>query len=145
MNFQQEGGDGADMDPRDAAAYARGESSGAAEGADGLSGGMDSGGGFPGSGGDGPMRRLFDGDADGPSTGELEAEYGLERWQSVFGRGILRTATGTGVPPVAEILLGGIMGVAKNRGGADAVEDTTAALGQQQGQPAGDDVGGQGL
>jgi len=143
VNFDQEGG-GSDMDPRDAAAYARGD--GALEGAEGLSGGMDggSGGGFPG-GADGPMRRLFDGNADGPSTTELEAEYGLERWQSVFGRGILRTATGTGVPPVAEILLGGFMGVAKNRGGADSVDETTGAIQDQQEQTADDELGGEEL
>ena len=144
MNFEEDGG-GSDMDPSAAAQYAQG--AGDAADADGLSGGMDSGGGgFPGAGGDGPMGRLFDGDAPGPSTTELENEYGLPRWGSVLGRGILRTATGSGVPPIAEIVLGGLMGVAKSQGD-DAADTVDAVEGEQiqdrQGQPA--DAGGDGL
>jgi len=64
---------------------------------------------------DGPLDRLFDGDASGPSTRELQQEYGLDRNQSVAGRGILRVATGSGVPPVFEILFGSVMWVMQQR------------------------------
>jgi len=64
----------------------------------------------------GPLKRLFDGDAPGPSTVELEQEYGMNKHQAVAGRGVLRTATGSGVPPIFEILFGGAMWVMKARG-----------------------------
>jgi hypothetical protein len=50
--------------------------------------------------------KLFDGDADGPPVAELEADYDLPREVCIVLRGILRTAQGGGVPPIAEIVLG---------------------------------------
>lgn len=50
--------------------------------------------------------KLFDGDADGPPLAELERDYDLPREICIVLRGVLRTASGSGVPPVAEILLG---------------------------------------
>jgi hypothetical protein len=71
----------------------------------------------------GPIDRLFDGDAPGPSTTELEQEYGMNKHQAVAGRGVLRTATGSGVPPIFEILFGGAMWVLSTReADAEAVE-----------------------
>jgi hypothetical protein len=64
----------------------------------------------------GPLQRLFNGDAPGPSTGELEQEYGMSKHQAVAGRGVLRTATGSGVPPIFEILFGAGMWFMAARG-----------------------------
>lgn len=59
----------------------------------------------------GPVDRLFDGDAPGPEVNELKADYDMPQWLAVLSRGIMRVATGGGVPPIAEILIGGIMGI----------------------------------
>lgn len=57
-----------------------------------------------------PASRLFDGDAPGPSIPELEREYGIsEKYITMPLRGILRVSTGSGVPPIVEILLGGVL------------------------------------
>jgi len=64
----------------------------------------------------GPLQRLFDGDAPGPSTTDLETEYGMSKHPAVAGRGILRTATGSGVPPIFEILFGAGMWFMAARG-----------------------------
>lgn len=57
-----------------------------------------------------PMDRLFDGSAPGPAVGELKADYEMPQWLAVTSRGIMRVATGDGVPPIAEIVIGGAMG-----------------------------------
>jgi hypothetical protein len=57
-----------------------------------------------------PLDRLFDGSAPGPSVGELRADYSMPQWLAVMSRGIMRVATGDGVPPIAEIIIGGVMG-----------------------------------
>lgn len=57
-----------------------------------------------------PLDRLFDGNAPGPSVGELRADYSMPQWLAVMSRGIMRVATGDGVPPIAEIVIGGVMG-----------------------------------
>lgn len=60
-----------------------------------------------------PLERLFDGSAPGPSIGELRSDYEMPQWAAVIARGTMRTATGSGVPPIAEIAIGGIMGLLK--------------------------------
>ena len=61
----------------------------------------------------GPMDRLFDGSAPGPSVGELEGDYGLGKPWSIFGRGCVRVATGDGIPPIVEIVIGAALGTRK--------------------------------
>lgn len=74
-------------------------------------GGADGGMGSVGS--QGPLDRLFDGNVPGPGVGELEADYDVEKPWAIFLRGVTRVATGSGVPPIAEIVWGGGLGVAK--------------------------------
>jgi hypothetical protein len=59
----------------------------------------------------GPIDRLFDADAPGPSVDELRGEYQMPRWAAIVSRGVMRVATGSGVPPVAEIIIGAVMGL----------------------------------
>jgi len=59
----------------------------------------------------GPVDRLFDGDAPGPEVNELKADYDMPQWLAVLSRGIMRVATGGGVPPIAEIIIGSVMGI----------------------------------
>lgn len=87
-----------------------------------------------GSDTDSIMSRLFDGEAEGPSTGELKREYELPQWLALCLRGILRAAPGQGLPPVGDIALGGGLGLRKMQsaqsGGesretdSDSVEDS---------------------
>lgn len=86
------------MDPDAAAAYALG-----GDGAAPPSPGM----GFGSAGG--PLDRLFDGDCPGPSVGEIEMNYGLSKHWAVFMRGVVRVATGSGIPPIVEIAFGGAL------------------------------------
>jgi len=71
--------------------------------------------------------RLFDGSAHGPSVQELEGDYGLGREWSIALRGLVRAATGDGIPPVAEILMGSVLGAIKlqrgGTGGGNGEED----------------------
>ena len=70
-----------------------------------------------------PVDRLFDGNAPGPTVDELQTTYPLEwHWATAL-RGVCRTATGDGVPPIAEIALGGGLGVmAELRGDGAGVD-----------------------
>lgn len=77
-----------------------------------------------GGGGGGPVDRLFDGDAPGPQVPELTSEYGMPRWMAMAARGILRTATGSGVPPIFEILVGSVMGIMQNSDGFGDGDDS---------------------
>ena len=73
----------------------------------------------------GPVDRLFDGSVGGPSVNELNGEYGIGREWSIALRGIIRVATGDGIPPAAEILLGSVMGFYSMQGdgvGSDSGE-----------------------
>jgi len=113
MNFEEDTSGAGDMDPEQAAEYAQ-------NGASADTGDAPA---EPSSGfgrADSPLSRLFDGNADGPTTGELQTEYSLDRAEAVTGRGILRVATGSGVPPVAEILLGFLL-MFKGSGSAGAL------------------------
>lgn len=65
----------------------------------------------PGGGSGGPLSRLFDGNAPGPSVQELQADYGLPRSWSIALRGCVRVATGSGIPPAFEIGLGSALGL----------------------------------
>lgn len=58
----------------------------------------------------GPLDRLFDGDAHGPPVQEIESNYGIEGPWAIFLRGAVRTATGSGIPPIFELALGGGLG-----------------------------------
>lgn len=57
-----------------------------------------------------PLGRLLDGNATGPAVSELESDYGIGKPWSIGLRGIVRAATGSGIPPLAEISLAGVMG-----------------------------------
>jgi len=68
----------------------------------------------------GPIQRLFDGNADGPPTTQIESDYGVDSPWSLCIRGLVRTATGDGVPPVVEIVLGAGMGlIARQQSGPE--------------------------
>ncbi len=100
-------------------------------------------------GGGSPMDRLFDGNAPGPSVGELKADYEMPQWMAVLSRGIMRVATGSGVPPIAEIVIGSIMGfmgsdlssaVSGSDDGEEREEESADAGTQQAGAPPGVDI-----
>jgi len=116
VGFDDAGDGTGDMDPSQAAEYATG---GPADGggADASLGGLDT--------ASGPLQRLFDGNAQGPSVQEIEDDYGLGKAVSIALRGVLRTATGSGVPPVAEILVGGVLWVRESN---QAASDTAGEL-----------------
>jgi hypothetical protein len=62
---------------------------------------------------DGILSRAFDGNRDGPTVSDLKNEYGLGREMAIAGRGITRMATGGGVPPAFEIVVGSVLGALK--------------------------------
>jgi len=55
------------------------------------------------------INKLFDGDADGPPISQLRNDYDLPREICIILRGILRVSRGSGVPPVAEVVLGAVI------------------------------------
>jgi len=113
-----------EMDPQDAAAFAtESEDGSGAFGEDLDETGGDEGG--AGLGFDGPVGRLFDGDAPGPEVGQLRADYEMPQWMAVAARGVLRVATGSGVPPVFEILVGSVMGIMQAQDDQDTETQTT--------------------
>lgn len=59
----------------------------------------------------GVLERLFDGSADGPGVRQLQADYQIEHWMALIVRGVLRAAPGTGMPPIGDISIGGLLGV----------------------------------
>jgi hypothetical protein len=63
--------------------------------------------------GEGIAGRLLDGDRDGPSIDDMKNDYGLGQEGAIAGRGIVRLATGGGVPPAFEIVAGGVLGALK--------------------------------
>jgi hypothetical protein len=63
--------------------------------------------------GEGIGARLLDGDRDGPSIDDMKNDYGLGQEGAIAGRGIVRLATGGGVPPAFEIVAGGVLGALK--------------------------------
>jgi len=87
----------------------------------------------PSVGDSGPLQRLFDGAAEGPGVPELQGEYGLSRPWAMVCRGTLRVATGTGVPPIFEIVAGSAMGVlsAQDGDGAAGVLPSSSSDGAQ--------------
>jgi len=69
----------------------------------------DQSGSMPG-GGSGPLSRLLDGNADGPQVPELMQQYGISsRPIAIACRGCVRVGTGSGIPPLAEIVIGGVL------------------------------------
>jgi hypothetical protein len=125
-----------DMDPEDAAAFARGDTDPDSDTSQQSMGDLDDAGG--GGLSDGPLDRLLDGDAEGPAVGELQADYGFPQWMAVAARGVLRVATGSGVPPVFEILVGSVMGIMRTFG--DGGEETADHDGGEGGDGDGDGV-----
>lgn len=115
MNFEETSGD---MSAEQAQQYAGGE--------------MSADQGFAPTASSSPFSRLFDGRASGPSVSKLEMDYELEKDQAIFGRGLIRTATGDGVPPIAEILGGGFMWLirAQRGGGGGGIDGMAGALEQ---------------
>lgn len=123
MNFEETG----DMDAETAQAYAAGDMSDAES--------------FSPTASSDPLSRLFDGRASGPSVGQLEGDYGLQKDQAIFGRGLIRTATGDGVPPIAEILGGAVMWALRTQTDSepdmgvsrtvDAIEGETDRVGEE--------------
>jgi hypothetical protein len=74
------------------------------------------------------FEKLLDGDAPGPTIQELQSTYEFPKEVSIVMRGVLRVSSGSGVPPIAEIILGAVLWVTKqqNGGGSDmptSVED----------------------
>lgn len=122
------------MDPEDAAAFARGDTDAGPDASQQSMGDLDDAGG--GGLSDGPLDRLLDGDADGPAVGELQADYGFPQWMAVAARGVLRVATGSGVPPVFEILVGTVMGIMQTFDGGG--EETANRDGGEGGDDGGD-------
>jgi len=60
----------------------------------------------------GAFGRLLDGSITGPSVDTLKAEYNIAYHWALTLRGVIRAATGDGVPPLWEITIGTIMGAA---------------------------------
>lgn len=115
-----------DMDPQQAAEYAQGTGPGEASGQ--LEGGLQTDTGGLTGGRDNPFGRLFDGDAPGPGVQELQTDYGVDKHLAVALRGVLRTATGSGVPPIFEIGLGGTLTYLNLADGKTSAEDTADGL-----------------
>ncbi len=99
-----------DMDPQEAAEYARGDRETADMGGGDMMGNTDMG---PTTSSDSIVKRLFDGSLSGPPIRELEEEYGLDKWMSLLTRGGLRVAPGDGqgVPPIVEMIAGSVLGL----------------------------------
>jgi len=58
----------------------------------------------------GPLSRLLDGTADGPQVPPLMEQYGISsRPLAIACRGCVRVGTGSGIPPLAEIVIGGVL------------------------------------
>jgi hypothetical protein len=73
--------------------------------------------------GDGIMQRAFDGDRDGPTVDSLKSDYGLSQESAIAGRGLVRMGTGSGVPPVFELGLGGGLLALREREKNDEIND----------------------
>lgn len=72
--------------------------------------------------GGGITERLFDGGVSGPTTDELQSEYGLSNPWAISLRGAIRAATGSGVPPIFELVFGGALGVMQYQESGDGVD-----------------------
>lgn len=99
----------------------------------------------PTGGGGSPMDRLFDGSVPGPDVAELKRQYELPQWLAITSRGIMRVATGDGVPPVAEIVIGGALGAMGSdmdfsNGSDDDGDEHDGAEPANAGGPPGTDV-----
>jgi len=97
----------------------------------------------PSIGNGGVVSRLFDGDAVGPQVPELQGDYGFSRPWAMVCRGTLRVATGSGVPPVFEIVAGAGMAAmsAQEDGGGSLLsrgedEDSSSSGNGSGGQPS---------
>jgi len=69
----------------------------------------------PPSGSKSWFEKLLDGDAPGPSIQELQSTYEFPKEVSIVMRGVLRVSSGSGVPPIAEIILGSVLWVTKQQ------------------------------
>lgn len=88
--------------------------------------------------GNGIAGRLLDGDRDGPSIDDMKNDYGLGQEGAIAGRGIVRLATGGGVPPAFEIVAGGVLGALK-------LSEDGGPLDRDPGDDDHADVGGGGI
>jgi len=79
--------------------------------------------------GQGITERLFDGGVSGPTTDELQSEYGLSNPWAISLRGAIRAATGDGVPPVFEIVFGSSLGFLQFQAAGDENAENGAASG----------------
>lgn len=73
--------------------------------------------------------RLFDGSASGPAVPQVESDYGLSKHWAIFVRGCTRVATGDGVPPVAEMIMGAVLGtLAYSRNQSNSTSDDALTI-----------------
>lgn len=81
---------------------------------------------------DSPLDRLFDGNAEGPSVQELQNDYNADwHWATAL-RGLCRAGTGSGIPPIVEIAIGGGAGIYQLQQESDDSLDED--LGQKEGE-----------
>ena len=66
------------------------------------------------------FEKLLDGDSPGPSIQELQSTYEFPKEVSIVMRGVLRVSSGSGVPPIAEIILGSVLWVTKQQNGGSS-------------------------
>jgi hypothetical protein len=84
----------------------------------------------PGPEGQSWMNKLFDGDADGPPISQLRSDYDLPREICIILRGILRVSRGSGVPPIAEMVLGAVIYAISESQDTDGTPDVGNLEGQ---------------
>jgi hypothetical protein len=76
------------------------------------------------------INKLFDGDAEGPPISQLRSDYDLPREICIILRGILRVSRGSGVPPIAEMVLGAVIYVISQSQDSDSNPDVGNLEGQ---------------
>jgi hypothetical protein len=67
--------------------------------------------------------RLLDGNITGPTVDTLKSQYSIAYHWALALRGVIRAATGEGVPPLWEITVGSLMGVASLARGEEDLGD----------------------
>jgi len=86
---------------------------------------------------DSPFDRLFDGNAEGPRVQELQNNYNADwHWATAL-RGLCRVGTGSGIPPIVEIAIGGGAGIYQLQQGSGDSLDGGSGQKEAEGQPEG--------
>lgn len=85
-----------------------------------------------GSGADSLVGRLLDSEAEGPDVSQVRREYDVPRPLAFILRGVIRTASGSALPPLGDMTLGGLLYAA-----------TQGAFGTAEGDDDQDDDGDQ--